>query len=73
MERIPVISSNLRSVGYDADMRLLEIEFMSGAIYRYRAVPQCVYSQLMGAVSVGKAFQTHVAGQYAFETVTKPY
>ena len=33
MERIPVESSNLASVGYDSDSLTLEIEFNSGGIY----------------------------------------
>lgn len=67
--RTPVVSSNLRAVGYDAATRLLDIEFTNGDVYRYRNVPQRVHSLLMGAASVGKAFKTHIVGQYDFEKV----
>ncbi len=39
MQREPVQSSNIRSVGYDLDEQLLEIEFENGNIYQYFAVP----------------------------------
>jgi KTSC domain len=33
MERQPVSSSNLKSVGYDPRSRTLEIEFHNGGVY----------------------------------------
>lgn len=35
MDRTPVSSTNLKSVGYDAVNRVLEIEFHDGGIYQY--------------------------------------
>jgi hypothetical protein len=60
MRRRPVDSSALRSVGYDAGSRILEIEFSSGAVYRYRNVPPKVYFELLAAESCGTYFATHV-------------
>lgn len=34
MQRIPVDSSTMVSVGYDADSGILEIEFVNGRLYR---------------------------------------
>lgn len=56
MERILVSSSNLRSVGYDEDTEILEIQFHHGGIYQYQRVPQEVYDQLMAASSKGSYF-----------------
>lgn len=56
MERIPVDSSNLKSVGYDPVEHLLEIAFHSGGIYRYFEVPESVYRDLMRADSKGRYF-----------------
>jgi len=53
MERIPVESSNLASVGYDSVTSTLEIEFLGGGIYQYFAVPQEIYDGLMNAASKG--------------------
>jgi hypothetical protein len=60
MQRTPVTSSNLKSVGYDPDTRTLEIEFHSGGIYQYSGVPEAVYSGLMSASSHGSYFDSHI-------------
>jgi hypothetical protein len=43
MQRIPVSSTDLRSVGYAPESSVLEIEFNSGGIYQYSRVPASVY------------------------------
>ena len=60
IERTPVRSSALRSVGYDQEQRVLEIEFTSGAVYQYFDVPAEVYRGLMAAESHGRYFHQHV-------------
>jgi hypothetical protein len=46
-----VDSTNLRSVGYDAEQQILEVEFTSGSVYQYFNVPVAVYEALMSASS----------------------
>ena len=60
MERQPVISSNIKSVGYDEDTETLEVEFKKGALYQYDSVPAEVHQSLMSAPSVGKYFSANV-------------
>jgi len=64
MRREAVASSVLRSIGYDADTAELEIEFTSGDVYRYYAVPARVHRELLGAPSPGGYFNTHVSDKY---------
>ncbi|WP_121056627.1 KTSC domain-containing protein [Microbacterium telephonicum] len=64
MRRHPVTSSVLRSVGYDAATALLEIEFTSGDVYRYFAVPPSVHRALMDADSPGAYFNRHISDRY---------
>ena len=66
MQRQPVESSNLRSVGYDEFLLVLEIEFKSGAVYRYYGVPSEVHDELINAESVGKYFNANVKSKYNF-------
>ena len=66
MTRHPVESSNLRSVGYDEFLLVLEIEFKSGAVYRYYGVPSEVHDELINAESVGKYFNANVKSKYNF-------
>jgi len=46
---------------------MLEIEFRSGAIYRYRGVPTDVYDGLLAAPSKGRFFQSRIRGKFIFE------
>ena len=67
MERVPVTSSSLRSIGYDSDSKLLEVEFRSFAVYLYRSVPDWAVERLMAARSLGRHFEAHIRGRYPFE------
>jgi len=66
MDRKPVDSSNLVSVGYDADERILEVEFKGGAIYQYLDVPATVAQGLETAGSPGKFLNAEVKPTYSF-------
>ena len=69
MNRIPVSSSDLCSVGYNSKTKVLEIEFNSGGIYRYSNVPQTVFSQLMSAPSHGRFFHSHIKNVFPHERI----
>lgn len=57
MKRIPVNSSDLKSVGYDKNNQILEVEFLSNcSVYQYSRVPEKVYLELMNAESHGQYF-----------------
>lgn len=60
MNRENVSSSNLASVGYDAENKILEIEFLNGGIYQYFNVPDTTYKGLMNASSHGQYFDKNV-------------
>ncbi len=53
MERIPVQSSNIASIGYDLETSTLEIEFLNGSVYQYYNVPESVYDGLINSASKG--------------------
>ena len=60
MERKYVTSSNIASIGYDAEQIILEVEFNYGSIYQYFDVPESVYEGLMTADSHGKYLDAYV-------------
>ena len=66
MERTAVISSNLKSVGYDSGTSTLEVEFKKGRIYQYQNVPQEKYSSLLDADSKGRYFNKNIKDLYPF-------
>lgn len=54
MEMILVNSSNVESIGYDADSATLRIVYVKGGIYEYQGVPMEEYEGLMNAASKGE-------------------
>lgn len=69
MQRIPVASASISSLGYDPATSTLEVEFASGDVYRYFAVPRAVHVSLLAAESVGRTFNVVVRGRYPWEPV----
>lgn len=66
MERTHVTSSNIRSIGYDTDNQILEVEFNSGAIYQYHGVPEYEHDAVMNASSHGVYFNANIKNRYSF-------
>lgn len=64
MNRSPVTSSNILSIGFDAASGILEVEFRHGGVYQYYGVPAAVHDALMATdragQSVGKYFDVYV-------------
>jgi len=70
MERKPVDSSDLKSVGYDIDSKTLEIEFHSRATYQYFGVPEGIHEGLMQAQSCGKYFHENIKSAYQCKKIS---
>lgn len=64
--RTAVESSLLSSIGYSIDATL-ELEFRSGAIYRYFAVPPAVFQGLIAADSKGAYFNRNVRNSFRYQ------
>lgn len=64
MERTSVHSSNIASIGYDAENKLLEVEFKGGGVYQYLDVPKEMHEQLLMAKSIGGFFSGAVRPRY---------
>lgn len=62
MNRTPVRSSNIASVGYENGT--LEIAFVDGGVYQYFNVPEHVYQEMMSAGSKGGYFHDHIKDRY---------
>jgi len=72
IKRQPVESSVLAAVGYNAQRRVLEIEFHSGAIYRYLDVPEEIHKRLLAAESKGHFFGAAIRDKFRCERVKAP-
>ena len=73
MQRTEIASSSLLSIGYNADHRVLEIEFSTGRIYHYFNVPFSVYQGLMLAESKGEYFQSHIRDKFHYKRVEESF
>ncbi len=69
IQRVAVPSTVIPTVGYDADRRILEIEFHNGAVYQYFGVPQYVYEDLTSAETPGRYFNQHIRNQFTYRQV----
>lgn len=67
MDMIPVVSSNLHSVGYAGST--LRISFNSGWTYDYYDVPPNVYEGLMNASSKGTYHKNFIKNSYKYRRV----
>ena len=68
MNREPVTSSNVVSVGYDEASETLEVEFKNG-VYQYYNVPKLIYEQMMSAESIGRFLNVHIKPAYPYAKV----
>ena len=66
MDRYPVDSSHLVSVGYKPSSSTLEIEFNDGSVYQYFDVAEFEYHELVNSSSVGKYFHNNIEDHYQY-------
>jgi hypothetical protein len=64
LERQSVKSRILRTVGYDESTKILEIEFQTGLVYQYSAVPAKAYADLMHSEEIGKYFSERIRPKF---------
>ena len=71
MDRTPLNSKNLVSVGYDPDTWTLEVEFTHlGEVYQYANVPPEVYDSLIKSPSPGTYFARYIKLSYPYSRVS---
>jgi len=68
--REAVNSSVIQAMGYDDDHALLEIEFVSGDVYRYHFVPRRVWIELRHAPSKGAYFTNVIREKFPTSRLT---
>jgi KTSC domain len=62
---VPVQSTNIAAVGYDAGT--LVVQFRDQSIYHYEDLPEQVYQGLLGAESKGRYLHRDVRGRYCYQ------
>ena len=69
-EMYPVSSSNIASVGYDADAQTAYVSFLNGTTYAYKGVPPQEFENLKTASSVGAYLNRNFKNVYPYERVS---
>lgn len=69
MNRTPVSSTNIHSVGYDPQSATLEVEFTSGGVFQYFNVPERLHQGLMKAESKGEFLKNNIKYGYRYQKV----
>jgi hypothetical protein len=65
MHRHFIKSSVFRSVGYDREEKILELEFLdNGSVWQYHAFPPLAYNKFINAESRGHFFITRIRNKY---------
>lgn len=70
IDREPVTSSHIVSLGFEPRWSTLAVEFKDGSIWHYKDVPPDVAVQFVGAASIGSAYQSLIKGKYSAECMT---
>ncbi len=68
--REAVQSSAIASIGYEATAKMLDVEFVSGEVYRYSKVPEATYRAFQKADSIGTFFQAKIRDHFGFARVS---
>jgi hypothetical protein len=69
MDRRPVESGLIQTLGYDLADSVLEIEFFGGRVYQYYDLPLSIYSELLLAESKGAYFNEFIRDMYPYVQV----
>lgn len=69
MERKRLNASNIRSAGYDARNRTLEIEFSDGSIIQYSGVSDEVHRRFMNSPSPGSYFRDNIEESFTAKRI----
>ncbi len=66
-DMLPVSSSNIAAVGYDAENQTVYVQFMNGSTYAYKGVPEHEFENLRTAPSVGSYLNRNYKNVYPYE------
>ena len=69
LEMIPVSSSNVSEIGYNAEDKEVYVRFLKGSLYVYKGVPQLEFDGLLNAPSVGSYLHRNYKNVFPYERI----
>jgi len=64
MELLEVVSSNINKIGYENNC--LFVEYKSGVRYKYKDVPEELFTKLREAESKGRFMNSEIKGKFEY-------
>jgi hypothetical protein len=72
LPRTTVVSTSIASIGFDSKKRQLDVEFRTGALYRYYEVPAVTFEAFLQATSKGHYFRDSIRERFRFRRLKEP-
>lgn len=72
IDREPIESSNLVSIGYSSERQVFAVEFKSGLILHYSGISPELAAEFYGAESRGRFYSQQIRGKFPAVTMTGP-
>jgi len=69
IEMQQVSSSNIQAIGYDIQNEIVHVQFLNGAEYIYKGVPQFEFDGLLNAPSIGSYLNRNYKNFYPYERI----
>lgn len=66
MERTNIDTRLIKSMGYDKEKKIMEVEFTSDMIYQYNNFPEELYEEIVNHKSIDKFFKLNVVNRYHY-------
>lgn len=60
-------SNAVKSFDYDAEKKILRVEFGNGGVYQYHDVPETIYRELKESPSKGQYFNSQIRDKFGFD------
>lgn len=68
-EHVSVRSTNIESVAYDPEAKVLQVRFLHGGLYQYAGVPALLADQLRASASPGGFFAARIKNSFQVSKV----
>jgi len=64
MTRNKVMSSNISSVGYDEESKVMEVEFKNGRVYTVHDIPKDEHEKMINSSSISGHYHANIKNNY---------
>lgn len=69
IQRVPVHSSYVKSIGYDPASQVMHVEFDGGKVFHYDGVPPEAHLAFRNSDSIGKHFHANIKGKFSHKMI----